>query len=97
MAAALLLSLYAFSQLLGLPAEEREHTVRVAHVDLEHPARSCRTAPSARSPSRGASGSTRSPAMMILVVTGIGFLIHVYSTATCTGSPEGRTRGSSRT
>ena len=30
MAAALLLSLYAFWQLLGLPAESREHTVRLA-------------------------------------------------------------------
>ena len=38
---------------------------------------------------RGASGSIRCPAMMLLVVTGIGTLIHVYSTAYMADEPRG--------
>ncbi len=61
MAAALLLSLYAFWQLLGLPGRgPRAHGPRGV-VDFVDPARSWRTARSGASPSRGASGSTRSP------------------------------------
>ena len=76
MAAALLLSLYAFFQLLGLPADQRAHTVRVATWISNLPLQL----------SDGSVGSLSIPwgfrldplsGMMILVVTGIGFLIHV--------------------
>ena len=36
-------------------------------------------------------------AVMTLVVTGIGFLIHVYSLATCTRRSTASTRATSRT
>ena len=79
MAASLLLSVTAFAQLLGLPGEERFHQVTVAAwippIPLE---------------TAGGMGSFEVPwaftldplsGMMILVVTGIGLLIHVYSVA----------------
>ena len=79
MAASLLLSVTAFAQLLGLPGEERFHQVTVASwippIPLE---------------TAGGIGSFEVPwaftldplsGMMILVVTGIGLLIHVYSVA----------------
>jgi NADH-quinone oxidoreductase subunit L len=95
MAAALALSLYAFWQLLGLPAEGREHTVRVLPWITSVPL----------ALANGTVGSFSIPwgfrldplsGLMILVVTGIGFLIHVYRSAD-TASREGRTRGTSRT
>jgi NADH-quinone oxidoreductase subunit L len=88
MAAALALALYAFWQLLALPAEGREHTVRVAAWIPSIPL----------ALSDGTIGSFAIPwgfrldplsGMMILVVTGIGFLIHVYSI----GYMHGETRG----
>ena len=79
MAASFLLSVTAFAQLLGLPGEERFHQVTVASwippIPLE---------------TEGGIGSFEVPwaftldplsGMMILVVTGIGLLIHVYSVA----------------
>ena len=79
MAASLLLSVTAFAQLLGLPGEERFHQVTLAAwippIPLE---------------TAGGMGSFEVPwaftldplsGMMILVVTGIGLLIHVYSVA----------------
>ncbi len=79
MAASFLLSVGAFAQLLGLPGEERFHQVTVASwippIPLE---------------TEGGIGSFEVPwaftldplsGMMILVVTGIGLLIHVYSVA----------------
>ncbi len=79
MAASLLLSVAAFAQLLGLPGDERFHQVTVADwippIPLE---------------TAGGIGSFEVPwaftldplsGMMILVVTGIGLLIHVYSVA----------------
>ena len=79
MAASLLLSVVAFAQLLGLPGDERFHQVTVAEwippIPLE---------------TAGGIGSFEVPwaftldplsGMMILVVTGIGLLIHVYSVA----------------
>ena len=79
MAASLLLSVAAFAQLLGLPGDERFHQVTVAAwippIPLE---------------TAGGIGSFEVPwaftldplsGMMILVVTGIGLLIHVYSVA----------------
>ncbi|MCX6549820.1 MAG: NADH-quinone oxidoreductase subunit L [Acidobacteria bacterium] len=88
MGAALALALYAFWQLLGLPAEAREHTVRVAPWIASIPLQL----------SNGTVGRFFIPwgfrldplsGMMILVVTGIGFLIHVYSIGYMHGEPRG--------
>jgi len=88
MGAAFALSLWAFWGLLGLPAEGREHTVRVAPWISSLPLQL----------SDGTIGSFDIPwgfrldplsAMMILVVTGIGFLIHVYSVGYMHGEPRG--------
>ncbi|MFO7695431.1 MAG: NADH-quinone oxidoreductase subunit L, partial [Vicinamibacterales bacterium] len=87
-AASLALSLYAFWQLLALPAGVREHTVRVLPW----------IPPMPLALSDGTIGTFSIPwgfrldplsAMMILVVSGIGFLIHVYSI----GYMHGETRG----
>jgi NADH-quinone oxidoreductase subunit L len=80
MAAALGLSLWAFWQLLGLPSEARAFDVVVAQWIPSIPLAT----------SNGTIGMFQVPwgfrldplsGMMILVVTGIGTLIHVYSTA----------------
>jgi NADH-quinone oxidoreductase subunit L len=80
MAAALGLSLFAFWQLLGLPSEARAFDVVVAQWIPSIPLAT----------SNGTIGMFQVPwgfrldplsGMMILVVTGIGTLIHVYSTA----------------
>ena len=88
MAGALALSLYAFFELLGLAPEAREYVVRpltwISALPLQL--------------KDGSIGSFSIPwgfrldplsAMMILVVTGIGFLIHVYSV----GYMHGESRG----
>jgi NADH-quinone oxidoreductase subunit L len=88
MVGALAIAVYAFWQLLALPADAREHTVRIASW----------IPPIPLALSGGAIGSFTVPwgfrldplaGMMILVVTGIGFLIHVYSV----GYMHGETRG----
>jgi len=88
MGAAFALSLWAFWGLLDLPAEGREHTVRVAPWMSSLPLQL----------SDGAIGTFDIPwgfrldplsAMMILVVTGIGFLIHIYSIGYMHGEPRG--------
>ncbi len=88
MTAALVLSVAAFLQLLGLPEAERAHDVIVATWIPSIPIQ-------LRS---GAIGSFEIPwgfrldplsGMMILVVTGIGTLIHVYSTAYMADEPRG--------
>ncbi|MEW5982141.1 MAG: NADH-quinone oxidoreductase subunit L [Acidobacteriota bacterium] len=80
MAAALLLSLNAFRLLLVLPAGEREFDVQLLTWISAMPLQL----------SDGSIGTFSIPwgfrldplsAMMLLVVTGVGFLIHVYSTA----------------
>ena len=79
MGVAFALSLWAFWQLLGLPAEARSHAVSLGDW--------IPSIPLATSHGIGALhvpwGFRLDPlsAMMILVVSGIGFLIHVYSTA----------------
>ncbi|HSP89304.1 MAG TPA: NADH-quinone oxidoreductase subunit L, partial [Vicinamibacterales bacterium] len=87
-AGSLALSLYAFWQLLGLPPEGREHTVRLASWIPSIPL----------ALANGTIGSFQVPwgfrldplsGLMILVVAGIGFLIHVYSI----GYMHGETRG----
>ena len=85
MGGALLLSLYAFVLLLG--QEHREHVVELAHwippIDLE---------------TTSGMGAFEVPwafrldplsGMMSLIVTGIGFLIHVYSVAYMDHEPRG--------
>ncbi len=88
MALALGVSLFAFWQLLGLPAEARAFDVVVAQWIPSIPLMT----------SSGAVGSFQVPwgfrldplsGMMILVVTGIGTLIHVYSTAYMAEEPRG--------
>ena len=79
MGLASLLSLTAFVQLLGLPADERFHRVTIAQWIPAIPLETV-----------SGWGSFEVPwsfvldplsGMMILIVTGIGFLIHIYSSA----------------
>jgi len=88
MAIALGLSLLAFGQLLGLDASHRVHDVVVATWFPGLPLQLA----------DGSIGTFEIPwgfrldplsAMMILVVTGIGFLIHVYSVAYMHDEPRG--------
>jgi NADH-quinone oxidoreductase subunit L len=88
MAAALGLSLFAFWQLLGLPGDARAFDVVVAQWIPSIPLAT----------SNGTVGMFQVPwgfrldplsGMMILVVTGIGTLIHVYSTAYMHDEPRG--------
>src|SRR6266480_3948330 len=88
MIAALGVSLVAFWQLLGLPADERAYDMTLAQWIPAIPLQ-------LRS---GAIGSFQVPwgfrldplsGMMILIVTGIGTLIHVYSTAYIADEPRG--------
>ncbi len=85
---ALGLSLLAFWELLGLPAEERAFDVVVADWFPSIPLQL----------HDGSVGTFRAPwgfrldplsGMMLLVVTGIGTLIHVYSTAYMADEPRG--------
>ena len=88
MGLALLLSLVAFWQLLGLPADARAHHVVLADWIPALPLQM----------SDGSVGRFEVPwgfrldplsAMMLLVVTGIGTLIHIYSTAYMAEEPRG--------
>src|SRR5438128_1666744 len=88
MVAALGLSIAAFWQLLGLPADAREHDVTVAQW-IPKLALQMRD---------GSIGDLEVPwgfrldplsGMMILIVTGIGALIHIYSTAYMADEPRG--------
>ena len=88
MAAALGLSVVAFWQLLALPSEERAYDVVVAQWIPAIPLIMA----------NGVVGSFQVPwgfrldplsGMMLLVVTGIGTLIHVYSTAYIADEPRG--------
>jgi len=87
MAGALALALNAFWQLLGLPPEARDHVVTLGHW-----------IPPIKAATAHGIGAFEVPwafrldplsGMMILVVTGIGFLIHVYSTAYMHDEPRG--------
>ena len=79
MGAALLLSLNAFVQLLGLPEHDRFHAVELAPWISPIPLDTVNGYGIFEVPWE----FTLDPlsGMMILIVTGIGFLIHVYSTA----------------
>ena len=85
MAGALVLSVYAFAQLLG--DADRYHRVEVAHWIPPIPLETV-----------GGMGSFEVPwaftldplsGMMLLVVTGIGFLIHIYSVGYIDHEPRG--------
>jgi NADH-quinone oxidoreductase subunit L len=87
MIAALALGLYAFWQLLGLPAEARAYDVNLADWVPQIPLGT-----------RDGIGNLHIPwgfrldplaGMMLLVVTGIGTLIHIYSTAYMADEPRG--------
>ena len=79
MAASAALSIAAFVKLLGFPAEERFHQVTVAEWIPSIPLATADGIGAFQAPW----AFTLDPlsAMMILVVTGIGLLIHVYSIA----------------
>ena len=87
MALALALSLNAFWQLLGLPAESRDHVVTLGYWIPPIPLQTVNGIGAFEIP--WAFRLDPLSAMMILVVTGIGFLIHVYSTAYMHDEPRG--------
>jgi NADH-quinone oxidoreductase subunit L len=87
MAGALALSLYAFAQLLGLPPEARDHVVNLGYWIPPIPLATAHGVGAFEIP--WAFRLDPLSGMMILVVTGIGFLIHVYSTAYMHDEPRG--------
>jgi NADH-quinone oxidoreductase subunit L len=87
MAGALGLSVYAFWQMLGLPPETREHVVTLASWIPPIPAATAHGIGALQVP--WAFRLDPLAGLMILVVTGIGFLIHVYSTAYMMDEPRG--------
>jgi len=87
MAAALGLSLFAFWQLLGLPADARAFDVNVAEWIPRIPLET-NTGVGLFQVTWGFRLDPLS-GMMILIVTGIGTLIHVYSTAYMADEPRG--------
>jgi NADH-quinone oxidoreductase subunit L len=87
MAAAAVLSLVAFWQLLGLPADARAYDVVVASWIPSIPLMTLHGVGSFHVPW----GFRLDPlsGMMILIITGIGTLIHVYSTSYMADEPRG--------
>src|SRR5262249_15992054 len=87
MVAALGLSIVAFVQLLGLPSEARAFDVTVAQWIPQIPLATASGVGAFQLPW----GFRLDPlsGMMILIVTGIGALIHVYSTAYMADEPRG--------
>jgi len=87
MAGALGVSLFAFWELLGLPAESRQHVVTLGDWIPSIPLATAHGIGSFEVP--WALRLDPLAGMMILVVTGIGLLIHVYSTAYMHDEPRG--------
>jgi NADH-quinone oxidoreductase subunit L len=87
MAGALGLSLLAFWELLGLPPESREHLVTLGPWIPPIPLATAHGIGSFDVP--WAFRLDPLAGMMILVVTGIGLLIHIYSTAYMHDEPRG--------
>jgi NADH-quinone oxidoreductase subunit L len=87
MAGALGVSVYAFWQMLGLPPEARDHVVNLGHWIPPIPLATAHGIGSFEVP--WAFRLDPLSAMMILVVTGIGLLIHIYSTAYMQDEPRG--------
>jgi NADH-quinone oxidoreductase subunit L len=88
MGGALLLSIVAFWQLLGLPLDHRYHDVVLADWIPPIPLQMTDGSIASFQASWGFRLDPLS-GMMILVVTGIGTLIHVYSTAYMAEEPRG--------
>jgi len=87
MAGALGVSLFALWELLGLPAESRQHVVTLGDWIPSIPLATAHGIGSFEVP--WAFRLDPLAAMMILVVTGIGLLIHVYSTVYMHDEPRG--------
>ena len=87
MTAALGVSLYAFWQLLGLPPEARDHVVNLGPWIPPIPLATAHGIGAFEVP--WAFRLDPLSGMMILVVTGIGLLIHIYSTAYMHDEPRG--------
>jgi NADH-quinone oxidoreductase subunit L len=87
MAGALGVSLYAFGQMLGLSPEARDHVVNLGHWIPPIPLATAHGIGSFEVP--WAFRLDPLSGMMILVVTGIGLLIHIYSTAYMHDEPRG--------
>jgi NADH-quinone oxidoreductase subunit L len=87
MAGALILSIWAFFELLGLPADARAHEVVLASWIPRIPLETAHGIGGFEVP--WAFRLDPLSAVMILVVTGVGFLIHVYSTAYMHDEPRG--------
>ena len=85
MGGALLLSIFAFAQLLG--AEHREHVVTLAHWIPPIPLQTVDGLGAFEAP--WAFRLDPLSGMMILIVTGIGFLIHLYSSSYMDHEPRG--------
>jgi NADH-quinone oxidoreductase subunit L len=80
-------SVYAFWQMLGLPPEARDHVVNLGHWIPPIPLATAHGIGSFEVP--WAFRLDPLAGMMILVVTGIGLLIHIYSTAYMQDEPRG--------
>jgi NADH-quinone oxidoreductase subunit L len=87
MLGALGLSVYAFWEMLGLPSEAREHVVTLGYWIPPIPLATAHGIGSFQIP--WAFRLDPLSGMMILIVTGIGLLIHVYSTAYMHDEPRG--------
>ncbi len=87
MAGALGVSIYAFGQLLGVAPEARDHVVNLGHWIPPIPLATAHGIGSFEVP--WAFRLDPLSGMMILVVTGIGLLIHIYSTAYMQDEPRG--------
>ena len=80
-------SVYAFWQMLGLPPEARDHVVNLGHWIPPIPLATAHGIGTFEVP--WAFRLDPLSGMMILVVTGIGLLIHIYSTAYMHDEPRG--------
>jgi NADH-quinone oxidoreductase subunit L len=80
-------SVYAFWQMLGLPPEARDHVVNLGYWIPPIPLATAQGIGSFEVP--WAFRLDPLSGMMILVVTGIGLLIHIYSTAYMHDEPRG--------
>jgi NADH-quinone oxidoreductase subunit L len=87
MTGALGLSVYAFWGMLGLPGEARDHVVTLADWVPPIPAMTAHGLGSFHIP--WAFRLDPLAGMMILIVTGIGLLIHIYATAYMHDEPRG--------
>jgi NADH-quinone oxidoreductase subunit L len=87
MAGALGVSIFAFWQMLGLPPDARDHVVTLGHWIPPIPLATAHGIGSFEVP--WAFRLDPLSGMMILVVTGIGLLIHIYSTAYMQDEPRG--------